>query len=152
MNQTDEITTTRPRRLPNGRFVRNFSLAVVVAVGGLAACSDDDKSAQEKYCEAGASLESSVNALLNLDVIAEGTNGVESAVNSVEDDVNELRDTATDAAADEVTTLDDALGGLGSALSAAGGDLTAENASAVIDAISAVQTAATGVYSTLTDC
>ena len=51
---------------------------------GLAACSDDDgQSAQERYCEAGEALESSVTALVELDLVAEGTNGVESAVEEV---------------------------------------------------------------------
>jgi len=100
----------------------------------------------------GASLESSVDALLNLDVIAEGTNGVETAVDAVEEDVNGLRDSATDAASEDVDALSDALSDLGDALGTAGDELTSDNATAVVDAIGVVQTAAADVYATLTDC
>ena len=148
INVTNSLRVRPPKF---GRAVCNIALAGAVALGA-AACSDDDQSAQERYCEAGASLESSVNALLNVDVIAEGANGVESAVDAVKDDADELGDSATDAAADEADALDDALSDLGDALGAAGDDLTSDNAAAVVDAISAVQSAATGVYATLSDC
>ena len=153
MNETHATTSLRVRPSTIGRAVRNLALAGAVALSA-AACSDDDddKSAQERYCEAGASLESSVNALSNVDVIAEGANGVDTAVDGVKDDVNELRDSATDAAADEVDALNDALSDLGDALGAAGDDLTSDNATDVVDAIGAVQTAANGVYATLSDC
>ena len=152
MSETYVTTSLRVRPSTFGRAVRNLVLAGAVALGAAACSDDDDKSAQERYCEAGVSLESSVNALSNVDVIAEGANGVETAVDAVEDDVNELRDSATDAAADEVDALNDALGDLGDALGAAGDDLTSDNATAVVDAIGALQTAANGVYATLSDC
>ena len=150
---SEMYTTTAVRARPStfGRAVRSMALAGAMGLCAVA-CSDDDQSAQERYCEAGASLESSVNELLNLDVIAEGTSGMETAVDAVEEDVDELRDSATDAAADDVDALSNALSDLGDALSAAGGELTSDNATAVVDAISAVQAAATDVYATLTDC
>ena len=151
---SEMYTTTAVRVRPStfGRAVRSMALAGAMALCAVACSDDDDQSAQERYCEAGASLESSVNELLNLDVIAEGTSGVETAVDAVEEDVDELRDSATDAAADEVDALSNALSDLGDALSAAGGELTSDNATAVVDAIGAVQAAATDVYATLTDC
>ena len=152
MSETYVTTSLRVRPSTFGRAVLNIVLADAVALGAAACSDDDDKSAQERYCEAGASLESSVNALSNVDVIAEGANGMETAVDAVEDDANELRDSATDAAADEVDALNDALGDLGDALGAAGDDLTSDNATAVVDAIGGVQTAANGVYATPSDC
>lgn len=151
---SEMYTTTAVRVRPStfGRAVRSMALAGAMALCAVACSDDDDQSAQERYCEAGASLESSVNELLNLDVIAEGTSGVETAVDAVEEDVDELRDSATDAAADEVDALSNALSDLGDALSAAGGELTSDNATAVVDAIGAVQAASTDVYATLTDC
>ena len=131
MSETHATTSLRVRPSTIGRAVRNLALAGAVALSAAACSDDDDKSAQERYCEAGASLESSVNALSNVDVIAEGANGVETAVDGVKDDVNELRDSATDAAADEVDALNDALGDLGDALGAAGDDLTSDNATHV---------------------
>ena len=142
----------------SGRIRRHravgIGVAVVLALGGVAACSDDgdEPSAQEQYCEAGESLRSSVGSLADLDVVAEGTNGVESAVDQVADDVSELRDSASDAAADDVDALESAVSDLRDALSSLGDELTRENATAVIDAISSVSSAATAVYDTLSDC
>lgn len=137
-----------------GRRVRVGAFCVVLAIGGLAACSDDDNelSAQEQYCSAGESLESSVNSLVNLDVVAEGTNGVETALTQLADDVEQLREAADDAAADDVEALESALDDLESALSAVSGELSPENATAVLDAVSAVTTTGAAVYDTLTDC
>ncbi|MFW2381309.1 MAG: hypothetical protein ACN4GZ_06075 [Acidimicrobiales bacterium] len=134
-----------------GRLIRSLALALVT-VGGLAACSSDDQSAQDQYCDAGESLRSNVDALLSLDVVSEGTDGITSAVNAVEDSFDDLSDSASDAASDATDALDDALNDLESALSAVGDDLTSENATSVVDAIGAVQTAAGDVYATLTDC
>jgi len=119
----------------------------------LAGCgSDDDESAQDKYCEAGQSLESSVAALGNLDLVAEGTDGLESALGAAEDDVNELRDTASDAAADDVSALQESLDNLESAISDLGGEVTSENVSALSTAVQNVSTSAQAVYGTLSDC
>ena len=119
----------------------------------LAGCgSDDDESAQDKYCEAGQSLESSVAALGNLDLVAEGTDGLESALSAVEDDVNELRDTASDAAADDVSALEESLDNLESAISGLGGEVTSENVSTLSTAVQNVSTSAQAVYGTLSDC
>ena len=143
-------TTTTTKDRPGWRVLVAAPLAVagLVALGG---CSDDE-SAQDQYCEAGENLESSVDTLLNLDVVAEGANGVESAVQAVANDAQKMSDTASEAASDDVEALDDALSQLESSLSAVGEELTTDNARTVLDAIDAVRTAATGVYSTLTDC
>lgn len=117
----------------------------------LAACGDDE-SAQDRYCAAGEELGSSLGALTDLDLIAEGTSGLESAVQQVQDDVSELRDAATDATSDDVDALNDAIGTLESASSDLGGDLTSENAAAVSTAIQGVASAAGAVFDTLGDC
>ena len=53
-------------------------LAVGLAVALAAGCGgDDEKSAQDRYCETGASLEASVDALVDLDLLAEGTDGLQ---------------------------------------------------------------------------
>jgi hypothetical protein len=151
----DAPIPTRPTPRP-ARPIRHrvaVAAALTAALGGLAACSDDDEpSAQEQYCDAGESLQSSVNALVDLDVVAEGTNGVEAAVGQVADDVDELRSSASDAAAEEVDALETAVDDLGDSLSDLSGELTQENATAVVDAISAVSNAAGAVYDTLSDC
>ena len=147
---TKPIEETSPRR---GQRVAVVGCVAALAVAGLAACSDDDEpSAQEQYCAAGESLRSSLDSLFNTDVLAEGTNGVGSAVDQVVDDVNQLKETASGAAAEEVDALESSVDDLEDSLSAVSGELTAENATAVIDAISAVVEAATAVYDTLSEC
>jgi archaellum component FlaC len=133
---------------------RRFIFATALAAGLLlAACgSDDDQSAQEKYCEAGQSLQSSTAALFDLDLIAQGTSGLEDAVNAVEKDVDALQDSATEAAADEVDALEQSVKDLDSALSDVSGDISADNVAALETAVQSVATAAQGLTSTLTDC
>ena len=140
---------------PPSRIARPIGLlaAAGLAMAVVAGCGDDDeKSAQETYCEAGESLEASVTALASLDLVAEGTDGLESAIGDVESDVNELSDSATDAAADDVAALEQSVDDLDSALSDLGGQITSENATAVGTAVQAVGAAAQGVYATVSDC
>lgn len=139
----------------NACRLRVSTLAVVGVMGlalATAGCGDDDKSSQETYCEAGESLESSVAALVNLDLIAEGTDGLNAALDSVEGDLEELRDAASDAAADEVDALRGSVEELESSISTLGGEITLENVSALGTAVENVATSAQGVYTTLTDC
>ena len=133
-----------------GRWI--FATALVAALS-LAACgSDDDTSAQEKYCEAGQSLESSAAALLDLDLVAKGTSGLEDAINAVEEDLDALRGSATEAAADEVDALEQSVKDLDSELSDVGGDISADNVAALQTAVQNVATAFQGLNNTLTDC
>ena len=136
------------------RSVGSLALVGAVALTGLAACSsdDDDESAQDRYCEAGESLRSSLEALTNVDLVAEGTSGLETAVEAVSDDVDTLQDTATDAAEGDVEALNEALDGLESSLSDLGDDVSEESTSQVTAAIEGVTAAASAVYDTLTDC
>lgn len=136
---------SRRRRLPAA------VVAVMLGVVLVAGCGDDE-SAQERYCNAGESLRTSLSALTSLDLVAEGTNGLESAIDQVKDDLDDLQDAASDAAADDVDAFDDAVDALDSAFSDLGGDLTAENATAVGTAIQNVSTAAQAVFATLSDC
>jgi len=155
MNPSPSITIapapTPASKVRAGRLLRGFALSVIT-VGGLAACSSDEQSAQEQYCEAGAALESNVDALLSVDVLSEGTDGVESALKAVEDSFDDLRDSGSDAASEATDAFDDALDELENALSDVGDDLTTENAAAVLGAIGSVQSSAADVYSTLSDC
>ena len=142
--------TWQPRR---ARHLVAPWLATGLTVAFVAGCgSDDEKSAQERYCEAGTSLEVSVDALADIDLLAEGTDGLESAVEAIERDVTELRDAATDAADDDVKALQQSIDGLGDALSGLGGAITTENVAAVGAAVGSVSDSAQAVYATLTDC
>lgn len=128
-------------------------LAAITLMGlaPLAACGDDE-SAQDRYCEAGDQLRSDITALLDLDVLATGTDGLRESVDEVESSFDELRSNASDAAEDEVDALGDALDDVDDALADLGDDLSRENVSNITGALGAAAGAATGVFDTLTDC
>ena len=107
---------------------------------------------QEKYCAAGDELHTSLDELLNLDIVSTGTDGLNEALGAVNEDLDELRGAAESVAADQVAALDDAISGVGTAISDLSGELTAENATAIGTAIQEAGTAADAVYQTLTDC
>lgn len=127
------------------------ALLLAVGAAALVGCGDDE-SAQDRYCDAGQSLDESLSALFELDVIAEGTNGLRSALEDVGNDLTALRDSASDAAADEVDALNDAVEALGGAVDAAGDSLSSDSAADVVDAIGEVRSAFAAIGSTLADC
>ena len=146
-------TTDTGRVGTRRRSVRVGAAVMLVAAVVAAGCgSDDDESAQDRYCAAGASFESSLDELAGLDLVAEGTDGLNAAVDQVQSDLDDLRDSASDAAADEVSALEEAVDDLTDAISTLGGDLTSDNASAVGTAIDNVSAAAQSVLDTLSDC
>ena len=136
------------RRLSARRSV----VAVGLGIALLAGCGSDDETAQDEYCAAGDSLESSLGGLTDLDVVAEGTDGLNAAVEKVSGDLGDLREAASGAAADDVSALQQAVDELKSAVSGLGGDLTTANAGAVGTAIRNVSASAQAVYETLADC
>ena len=146
-----------PRRCGRGVGRRLPALLAVGALALAAGCSDDEEageatSSQEAYCAAGDELRASMSSLVDLDVLAEGTNGIQDAASTVANDLDELRAAADDAAADEVATLQEAVEDVTDALSELGNDLTVDNAGAVIDAIENAASAANAVFDTLSDC
>lgn len=145
----DRPTTPRhdhPRRMA-------LAAALLATLALLAACgSDDEESAQDQYCAAGDDLESSVTALTQLDLIAEGTNGLEAALGAVEDDLSTLAETASETASGEVSALEESAQDLESALEGLAGDITGDNVSALATAVESLATSAQAVYDTLTDC
>jgi prophage DNA circulation protein len=128
-------------------------IGAALAVAPLAGCgSDDDASAQDQYCEAGESLEASVSALGDLDLVAEGTSGLETALDAIDQDVNTLQDTASDASEDEVSAVKESVDDLESALSDLTGEITSDNVSALSTAVQSVAESAQALYGTLPDC
>jgi len=140
------------RRTRTGSGIRRLAVAASLGVLALGACGSDEESAQDQYCEAGAELRSSLASLVDLDLLASGTDGLKDAVDQVSDDVDALRDSASDAAADDVDALEAAVGALGDSISALGDDLSGANVGAVGESISEVSAAAQAVISTLADC
>ncbi len=134
--------------------VRVVRVAALTSIIGLAAgcSSDSDESLQDEYCQAGEDLKSDITSLGSLDLVAEGTDGLDSALSAVDDDLTALADSASSAAEDEVDALKDSVGDLETAVSDLGGELTAANASAVSGAVKGVIDSASAVYDTLSDC
>lgn len=118
----------------------------------LAGCGDDDASAQDEYCAAGESLESSVAALIDIDLIAGGTDSLNAAVETVQEDVAKLGDSAGEAVADETDALGQSIDNLEGALADFIDDVSTESTSALATAIQDVGSSAQAVYGTLTDC
>jgi hypothetical protein len=151
-------------RRSSTRLALAMILAMVIAV--LAGCgdsddepasttaqpitTDDQAAAGEAFCTAGDDLRDDVAALADIDVVAEGADGVRQQLETIEDDVATLRESGSDVAADEVESLETALGDLRTAVDAlAGGDISAANARDAIAAIGAIATAADSVRTQL---
>lgn len=133
------------------------SAVVVVALGlTVAACGDDssssdDVSSEESFCSAGEQFETDVAALGDIDVVADGTDAVESAFDTIRDDADALVASGQEIASDDINAVEASVDQLGAALSNLSGELTQENAGEVVDAITNIGNAAAGLQTTLTD-
>ena len=145
-------------------------LAIVVGLVG-SACSSN-----QAACEAGQSLESSINELSGLVGVEDPEQlmrfvdedihrpvgellDLESAIDAAQGDLDVLVEAAPDAAADEVDALEQAMDDLTDAISElinefrnSSFNTDFNNAEAAQDANQGVATAAQAVYDTLTDC
>ena len=113
------------------RFVACVALGVV-----LVSCGDDDDSATATtvadVCADREALGESVDVLTNIDVVAEGTDGVSAAVSDVEDDLAALRSSAGDALEPQVQAVEDDLEELETAVD----EIDSGGASAALAAVS----------------
>jgi hypothetical protein len=134
-------------------MIRHRALAAALAILlPLAACGDDDDdqtasstttSSGDALCSAVGDLEDDIGALVDLDVVADGTDAVKSSLSAIRADFAEIRDQAPDTAPDEADAFDSALTSLEEAVEAVGdGTLTADSARDVIAA--AASTVTTG--------
>ena len=102
----------------------------------LVSCGDDDDSATATtvadVCADREALRESVDVLTNVDVVAEGTNGVTAAVSDVEDDLAALRSSAGDALEPQVQAVQDDLDELETAVD----EIDSGGASAALAAVS----------------
>lgn len=129
------------------RIIRG-SVGALLAIGLLSACGDDS-SPEAAYCEAGDDLEASVQALRDVDIVAEGVSGVEDRLGDVSDDLATLKERAADVASDDIDALDTAVSQLRASIDGLGDDVSAAGASEAIAAVGAVVDAANGVRETL---
>jgi hypothetical protein len=109
------------------------STAASTSTGGSAAPSDD-------VCADREALRSSVAALNDVNLRAEGTNGVTAAINAVKDDLAALRTSAGDKLRLQVQAVQDAIDQLETAVGNLGSGGGAEAATAVSNLVSAAGT------------
>jgi hypothetical protein len=132
-----------------------FPLLVLLAFG-IPGCSDEDSSStdtdtddgsaqeQEQACADWAQLQAAVTALGDVEVVADGTDALRTAVDGVESALQQFGDSAGDQVGDEVDALEAAVGDLTAAVRAAVDDAAAEGAGSGLVAIGeAVQQVAT---------
>ena len=117
---------------------------IVCAAVALGACGDDDDSSS--LCNDVDSLESSVQALGDVDVVQNGTSELRSALDDVQSDADALAESAKKDFGPEVDALQQALSTLGTALQNVGDNGVAP----VQDAAQAVQTAAKNLEDEIT--
>ena len=122
------------------------SSAVLLAATTLLAvsCGDDDgDSNTASVCESRDELRTSVTALGDVDILSDGTNGLEAAADDVRSALDGLGQSAEDEFGDEVDAVQAALGDLGDALRSFGDQPRSEAVSAVSDAATQLRDTAT---------
>ena len=138
------------RRSPTRSFL-TIALGAILSVSFLAACGDDDDaSPEEAFCDAGDSLQSDVQALGDLNIVAEGTAALEEQLGAIKSDLTEMKTSGYEVAGEQIANVETAVADLESSLQSLGGDLTVDNASDAIDAVSQIVTSAQAVYTELT--
>lgn len=172
MNQSDEqrqvvespeLNTTGQRHRPHWVRAVVVVAAAVLTMGLVAGCGDDEDeqtsteetsteesgsaegSSEEAFCAAGDSLESNVEGLGDIDIVAEGTDALDAQFDAIKSDLEDLRSSGSDVAAEEIAALETAVDQLEVDLDALGDDVSAEGASAVGDSVNSVATAARAV-------
>ena len=129
---------------------RGITILVVVGVAaailiGIWAASRDGESqadAQQAFCSSLSTLDSSVEALTNLEPTSASQSDYESAVSTIESDWDQVKTDASDLASIDMSTLDDAWDSFTSAV-----DNVPDDAS-VSDALSDVKSSADSLVST----
>ncbi len=140
---------SRSARRTRTRSFLAIALGAMLSVSFLAACGDDDATPEEAFCDAGASLESDVQALGDLDIVAEGTDALEEQLGAIESDLTAMQDAGSEVASEQIADTQTAIADLESSLESLGGELTVDNAASAIDAVSRIVTSAQAVRTEL---
>ncbi len=139
--------TARPNRT---RSFLTIALGAMLSVSFLAACGDDDDATpEEAFCDAGDSLETNVQALGDLDLVAEGTDALEEQLGAIETDLTDMKETGSEVAGEQIADVETAVADLETSLNDLGGELSVDNAASAIDAVSRIVTSAQAVYTEL---
>ncbi|MET9021494.1 hypothetical protein ABZV93_16040 [Actinopolymorpha sp. NPDC004070] len=162
MRRSSVATVTAPAGMPRAVVLGALACLGLLCAVVLAGCggsggssstaspatesaSSPSGTANAAVCKEAKKLQSSLTALKNVDVRAEGTNGVERKLNAVRSDLKRLRSAASSAWRPQLDALSAALGSLGTAIKQVGGGGGKATSSPAVDAIT---TAAMKVAST----
>ncbi len=134
-------------------LARSVAVALVVAVMviGVTACGDDDDapSAEVTFCEAGDSFQSDIEALVSLDVIAEGTDALNESFEAVKSDLDQLRESGEEIASEDIDAIESSLDALSDVIESLGEDISVEGATAAGTAVTGVVDSTNAIYETL---
>lgn len=90
-----------------------------------------------------------MQALGDLDVVAEGTDALDEQLGAIESDLTDMKEAGSEVAGEQIANVETAVADLESSLDELGGELTVDNAASTIDAVSRIVTSAQAVYTEL---
>ena len=131
------------------------ALLTAALVIGAGACSDDDDEAEEgtSLCDARDDLQASVDAAADVDVVADGTDALRTALSEVRTSFDAVVEAAGDEHGPEIDAVRSAVDDLDSAVEAAGDEPAADTGAALSAAATAVGSAMTALSDSLDpDC
>ncbi|HUW01690.1 MAG TPA: hypothetical protein VMW08_05020 [Acidimicrobiales bacterium] len=123
----------------------------LMTLGVLTACGSDDSGTtpEDAFCEAGDSLKTDVGSLADLDLVADGTNGLEDQLTAIKSDIDDLRSSGQEVAAPEIDALDSALDELKSTAETLGDSPSVQAVADAATSVTGVVTSAQAVFDTL---
>ena len=132
------------------RWITSVSASLALSAPFFAiACGDSGSD----VCSAGDDVQESVEALLEINVIEEGTNAVEAAFEEFEADIEALADEAAEEFDDEINAVRSAADGVSSAINDTEGDPLPDRAGAIREALTVLGESTTALLSAVdTEC
>jgi hypothetical protein len=140
-------------QMKNSRYRRAVGVVVLagLSLGFASGCGSDEsaESAEDVFCDAGDSLRTNIETIVDIDVLAGGTDAISERFTAIESDLQQLQDSGSDVAADAISALDVAVDDLGSAVEALGEDISVANAQQIATSVTDVVSAASDVLEQL---
>jgi len=137
------------RRYRGGRAGVSAALALIVGLGGVAACSSSPS--KPAYCTDADQLKTSVDALGNVDVASNGLSSLTTAVKNVQTSATTFANEAKSTFAPQTTALKQALTSLNTAITTAKGQSVAAAVSTLAAPLAQVKTSATQLVNAAKD-
>ena len=134
-------------------WITGVAAALCLPIVMLASCGNDEKASPEQiYCDAAKTLRTDVQSLVDLDVIAEGTNAMKDRVSTIRTDLDKLIAAGSDLAKDDVAALQTSVDQLQTSIDALGTQgITVANASNVLSSVQALGPRISALWNTISD-